>query len=671
MSTFKTIPKVQQGNDPESVLTSGPAPTVESQASVELNQQPFPAATKDYCHALINGFTIRVPRRKITLSDTLLERPGSPSSVKKNAPIYVYDTSGPFTDPATTVDLRRGLTALRQPWLEQRGDTLVVTTGDTLVVTTGVGPQLSAKPEPGIATGTVRRARSGRNVTQMHYARAGVITAEMAYVALRENSNRSPGTESSTLQQHPGEAWGAQIPETITGEFVRTEIAAGRAILPANINHPELEPMIIGRNFLVKVSADAGDAIRSTSIEEQVEKLVWATRWGADALMDRSTEEPMQQRREWSLRHSPVPIGTVPIYQALAHVGGVAEDLTWEVFRATLIEQAEQGVDYMTLHGGLLLEYIPLTTERLSGIVSRGGVIMAKWCLAHRQENFIYRHFNEICHLLGMYDVAISLGAGLRPGCIADANDAAQLSELRTLGELTAQAWQRDVQVMIEGSGHAPMHLIKSNMNQQLRHCYEAPLCTPGPLTSDIAPGYDHLSANIGAAMIAWFGCAMLCAVAPKDHTGLTTKEDVKMGLISLKIAAHSADLAKGHPAAQVRDNALSWARFECRWEDQFNLALDPHAAKRYHDVNLPKTSEKGALVCARCGPRSCDLNISQHSPNCRANDALSLRTITGQDIRSTASDSGQGMSEMAQLFRKQGSQLGGHHSQDGTDTKG
>jgi len=663
MSTFNKNPKVHQSKSPESLFSSAQPPKLETQMSVELNQQTFPAATKDYCSGLINGLCIRVPRRKITLSDTRLERPDGPSSVKKNAPVFVYDTTGPFTDLATTVDIRCGLAPLRQPWLEQRGD--------TLMVNIGAGQQPSAKAEPSISTGIVRRARSGRNVTQMHYARAGVITAEMEYVALRENSNHGPGADASTHHQHLGEAWGAQIPETITGEFVRAEIAAGRAILPANINHPELEPMIIGRNFLVKVSSDAGDANLSTSIEEQVEKLVWATRWGADTLMDRSSGEHMQQRREWTLRNSPIPIGTEPIYQALAKVGGVVENLTWEVFRATLIEQAEQGVDYMTLHGGLLLKYIPLTTDRLSGIVSRGGVIMAKWCLAHHQENFIYNHFNEICHLLGMYDVAISLGAGLRPGCIADANDAAQLSELRTLGELTAQAWQRDIQVLIEGSSHAPMHLIKANMNQQLRHCYEAPMCMPGPLTSDIAPGYDYLSANIGAAMIAWFGCAMLCAVSPTEHPVLTTKEDVKLGLISLKIAAHSADLAKGLPGAQVRDNALSWARFECRWEDQFNLALDPRAAKRYHDVTLPKSSAKTALFCALCGPRFCAMDISHQPHNCRANPALSLRTITGQDLSSSASKSGQGMADMAQLFRAQGSQLYGNHSLDGTDNTG
>jgi len=658
MSTFESKQEAKQeerkGQPQPSNLNSGQQPDLESLTSAELNQQTFPAAEKFYSESVVNNLRIRVPLRKITLSDTRLERPDGQIAVQKNPPIFVYDTSGPFTDPAVTVDIRRGLAPLRQPWLEQRAD--------SLLVETGAGEKSTPEREPGSATDRVRRARSGRNVTQMHYARAGIITAEMEYVALRENINRSAIIDPSINQQHPGEAWGAQIPETITAEFVRSEIAAGRAILPANINHPELEPMIIGRNFLVKINANIGNSPLSSSIADEVEKLVWATRWGADTLMDLSTGEQIHQTREWIIRNSPIPIGTVPIYQALEKVGGVAEDLTWDLFRQTLIEQAEQGVDYMTLHAGVLLEYIPLTADRLTGIVSRGGAIMAKWCLAHHQENFIYSHFDEICQLLSSYDVAISLGDGLRPGSIADANDAAQFAELRTLGELTAVAWQRDIQVMIEGPGHVPMHMIKANMNQQLRHCYEAPFYTLGPLTTDIAPGYDHLTSGIGAAMIGWFGCAMLCYVTPKEHLGLPNKEDVKLGLITYKIAAHAADLAKGHPGAQIRDNALSKARFEFRWEDQFNLALDPITARSFHDATLPKASAKTAHFCSMCGPKFCSMKISHELRNYRPKDALSLKTITGQDIRTTAIAAGQGMSDMAQVFREQGSQLYNNH---------
>ncbi len=564
--------------------------------------QPLPQSRKVYVQG--SRLDLRVPFRAIQLSAT-------PSALggEDNAEEWVYDTSGPYTDPAVSIDLRRGLPALRQPWLEARQDSDVLAQ-----LSSAYGrrreqdPQLEAlrfnRAQP------VRRAHQGGNVSQLHYARRGIITAEMEYVALRENLRRQALTEGHG--QHPGQSFGASIPAEITPAFVRDEIARGRAIIPANINHPELEPMIIGRNFLVKVNANIGNSALVSSIEEEVEKMTWAIRWGADTVMDLSTGRHIHETREWILRNSPVPIGTVPIYQALEKVDGVAEDLTWEIFRDTLIEQAEQGVDYFTIHAGVLLRYVPLTAKRLTGIVSRGGSIMAKWCLAHHQENFLYTHFEDICAIMKAYDVAFSLGDGLRPGSIADANDEAQFGELRTLGELTQLAWRHDVQVMIEGPGHVPMHLIKENMELQLEVCQEAPFYTLGPLTTDIAPGYDHITSGIGAAMIGWYGCAMLCYVTPKEHLGLPDKKDVKDGIITYKIAAHAADLAKGHPGAQRRDNALSKARFEFRWEDQFNLSLDPDTARAYHDATMPKEAHKLAHFCSMCGPRFCCMQITQ-----------------------------------------------------------
>ena len=564
--------------------------------------QPLPQSRKVYVQG--SRPDLRVPFRAIQLSPT-------PSALggEDNAEEWVYDTSGPYTDPAVSIDLRRGLPALRQPWLEARQDSEVLTQ-----LSSAYGrrreqdPQLEAlrftRAQP------VRRAHPGGNVSQLHYARRGIITAEMEYVALRENLRRQALIEGHG--QHPGQSFGASIPSEITPAFVRDEIARGRAIIPANINHPELEPMIIGRNFLVKVNANIGNSALVSSIEEEVEKMTWAIRWGADTVMDLSTGRHIHETREWILRNSPVPIGTVPIYQALEKVDGVAEELTWEIFRDTLIEQAEQGVDYFTIHAGVLLRYVPLTAKRLTGIVSRGGSIMAKWCLAHHQENFLYTHFEDICAIMKAYDVAFSLGDGLRPGSIADANDEAQFGELRTLGELTQRAWQHDVQVMVEGRGHVPMHLIKENMDLQLEVCQEAPFYTLGPLTTDIAPGYDHITSGIGAAMIGWYGCAMLCYVTPKEHLGLPDKKDVKDGIITYKIAAHAADLAKGHPGAQRRDNALSKARFEFRWEDQFNLSLDPDTARAYHDATMPKEAHKLAHFCSMCGPRFCSMQITQ-----------------------------------------------------------
>ncbi len=564
--------------------------------------QPLPQSRKVYVQG--SRPDLRVPFRAIQLSAT-------PSALggEDNAEEWVYDTSGPYTDPAVSIDLRRGLPALRQPWLEARQDSDVLAQ-----LSSAYGrrreqdPQLEAlrfnRAQP------VRRAHQGGNVSQLHYARRGIITAEMEYVALRENLRRQALTEGHG--QHPGQSFGASIPAEITPAFVRDEIARGRAIIPANINHPELEPMIIGRNFLVKVNANIGNSALVSSIEEEVEKMTWAIRWGADTVMDLSTGRHIHETREWILRNSPVPIGTVPIYQALEKVDGVAEDLTWEIFRDTLIEQAEQGVDYFTIHAGVLLRYVPLTAKRLTGIVSRGGSIMAKWCLAHHQENFLYTHFEDICAIMKAYAVAFSLGDGLRPGSIADANDEAQFGELRTLGELTQLAWRHDVQVMIEGPGHVPMHLIKENMELQLEVCQEAPFYTLGPLTTDIAPGYDHITSGIGAAMIGWYGCAMLCYVTPKEHLGLPDKKDVKDGIITYKIAAHAADLAKGHPGAQRRDNALSKARFEFRWEDQFNLSLDPDTARAYHDATMPKEAHKLAHFCSMCGPRFCSMQITQ-----------------------------------------------------------
>ena len=523
---------------------------------------------------------LRVPMREISLSRTH-------TGVKEeiNAPVHVYDTSGPYTDPEAKINLKKGLDPVRQPWIESRNDTGL--------------------------RGKFRVAKPGRNVSQMHYAKKGIITHEMEYIAIRENL-LSEKISSALKSQHPGQNFGASVPAVVTPEFVRDEVARGRAIIPANINHPELEPMIIGRNFFVKINANIGNSAIASSIEEEVEKMTWATLWGADTVMDLSTGKNIHETREWILRNSPVPIGTVPIYQALEKVDGKAEELTWEIYRDTLIEQAEQGVSYFTIHAGVLLRYVPLTAKRVTGIVSRGGSIHAKWCLAHHKENFATEHFEEICEIMKAYDVSFSLGDGLRPGSIADANDRAQFAELETLGQLTKIAWKHDVQTMIEGPGHVPMHLIKINMDKQLKECGEAPFYTLGPLTTDIAPGYDHITSGIGAAMIGWFGCAMLCYVTPKEHLGLPNKNDVKTGVITYKIAAHAADLAKGHPGAQARDNALSKARFEFRWEDQFNLSLDPATAKEFHDETLPQDAAKVAHFCSMCGPQFCSMKVTQ-----------------------------------------------------------
>src|SRR5713101_1385596 len=584
-----------------------------------ITTQPFPASRKIYIEG--SRASIRVPMREIRLTPTKSFKSGA---VEENAPFLIYDTSGPYTDPVAGIDIRRGLAPLRQEWIIGRGD--VETLSE---VSSEYGRlRLADRKLDALRFAHLRkplRAKPGCNVTQMHYARKGIITPEMEFIAIRENLKRQAamcqgngngngnGHGGNRLtSQHPGNAWGASIPDEVTPEFVRDEIARGRAIVPANINHPELEPMIIGRNFLVKINANIGNSAVASSIEEEVEKMIWATRWGADTVMDLSTGKNIHETREWILRNSPAPIGTVPIYQALEKVNGKAEELTWEIFRDTLIEQAEQGVDYFTIHAGVLLRYIPLTAKRMTGIVSRGGSILAKWCLAHHQENFLYTHFAEICEIMQAYDVSFSLGDGLRPGSIADANDEAQFAELETLGELTKIAWQHDVQTMIEGPGHVPMHLIQVNMEKQLKECHEAPFYTLGPLTTDIAPGYDHITSAIGAAMIGWFGCAMLCYVTPKEHLGLPDREDVKAGVIAYKIAAHAADLAKGHPGAQARDNALSQARFEFRWQDQFNLSLDPETAKDFHDETLPAEGAKVAHFCSMCGPHFCSMKITQ-----------------------------------------------------------
>ena len=547
---------------------------------------------------------IQVPFREISLTETPTGLGG-----EYNPPVMVYDTSGVYTDPDVQIDLNQGLPSVRQTWIEERDDT------DVLSSLSSDFGQARLKD---IRTADIRfahiqnprRAKAGKNVTQMHYAKQGIITPEMEYIAIRENQRQGDGVD---MRQHAGQNFGAQNLREITPEFVRQEVAAGRAIIPANINHPEIEPMIIGRNFLVKINANIGNSALGSSIDEEVAKMTWATRWGADTIMDLSTGKNIHETREWIIRNSPVPIGTVPIYQALEKVDGVAEDLTWEIFKDTLIEQAEQGVDYFTIHAGVLLRYVPMTANRLTGIVSRGGSIMAQWCLAHHQENFLYTHFDEICEIMKAYDVSFSLGDGLRPGCVQDANDEAQFSELKTLGELTHRAWEHDVQVMIEGPGHVPMHMIKENMDLQLEVCKEAPFYTLGPLTTDIAPGYDHITSAIGAAMIGWYGTAMLCYVTPKEHLGLPNKKDVKDGIITYKIAAHAADLAKGHPGAQVRDNALSKARFEFRWDDQFNLSLDPDTARSMHDETLPKEAHKSAHFCSMCGPKFCSMKITQN----------------------------------------------------------
>ncbi|MCE2866701.1 MAG: phosphomethylpyrimidine synthase ThiC [Oxalobacteraceae bacterium] len=579
--------------------------------------QPLPNSRKIYVPG--SRADIQVPMREVSQSDT----PAS-FGAEKNPPVYVYDTSGPYTDPSAKIDIRSGLSPLRGQWISERNDTEELAGPTSLYGIERLSDPKLAELRFNLHR-KPRRAKSGKNVTQMHYARQGIVTPEMEYIAIRENLRRqdyiaslkASGPNGAKLaemmmRQHPGQSYGASIPAEITPEFVRDEVARGRAIIPANINHPESEPMIIGRNFLVKINANIGNSAVTSSIGEEVEKMTWAIRWGGDTVMDLSTGKHIHETREWIIRNSPVPIGTVPIYQALEKVNGKAEDLTWEIFRDTLIEQAEQGVDYFTIHAGVLLRYVPLTAKRMTGIVSRGGSIMAKWCLAHHKESFLYEHFEDICDIMKAYDVSFSLGDGLRPGSIYDANDEAQLGELRTLGELTQIAWKHDVQVMIEGPGHVPMQLIKENMDIQLKECHEAPFYTLGPLTTDIAPGYDHITSGIGAAQIGWYGCAMLCYVTPKEHLGLPNKTDVKDGIITYKIAAHAADLAKGHPGAQVRDNALSKARFEFRWEDQFNLGLDPDKAREFHDETLPKDSAKVAHFCSMCGPHFCSMKITQ-----------------------------------------------------------
>ncbi len=574
--------------------------------------KPLPNSRKVYVEG--SRPDLRVPMREIRQSDTPLHSAAAPGGTaarsEPNPPIFVYDTSGPYTDPGARIDIRQGLPPLRQKWILERGDTEELT-GPT----SRYGRERLADPKLAQLRFNLGRkplrARSGGNVTQMHYARRGLITPEMEFIAIRENQ-RVEALSNLLRRQHPGQDFGAAVPKAITPEFVRDEVARGRAIIPANINHPETEPMIIGRNFLVKINANIGNSAVSSGIQEEVEKMTWAIRWGGDTVMDLSTGQHIHETREWIVRNSPVPIGTVPIYQALEKVDGKAEELTWEIYRDTLIEQCEQGVDYFTVHAGVRLPYIPLTAKRMTGIVSRGGSILAKWCLAHHKESFLYTHFEEICEILKAYDVSFSLGDGLRPGSIYDANDEAQIAELKTLGELTDIAWKHDVQVMIEGPGHVPMQLIKENMDLQLQYCREAPFYTLGPLTTDIAPGYDHITSAIGAAMIGWFGTAMLCYVTPKEHLGLPDKDDVKDGIIAYKIAAHAADLAKGHPGAQVRDNALSKARFEFRWEDQFNLGLDPDKAREFHDETLPQEGAKLAHFCSMCGPHFCSMKITQ-----------------------------------------------------------
>jgi phosphomethylpyrimidine synthase len=583
---------------------------------------------------------IRIPMREIQLSPTLIGGSKNTPQYEENEAVPVYDTSGPYGDPDVAINVQQGLAKLRQPWISARNDSEELDDRSSAYTKERLADDgLDELRFNGLLT--PKRAKTGRCVTQLHYARQGIVTPEMEFIAIRENMGRERIRSEVLRHQHPGMSFGASLPENITAGFVRDEVAAGRAIIPANINHPESEPMIIGRNFLVKVNANIGNSAVTSSIEEEVEKLVWSTRWGADTVMDLSTGRYIHETREWILRNSPVPIGTVPIYQALEKVNGIAEDLTWEAFRDTLLEQAEQGVDYFTIHAGVLLRYVPMTAKRLTGIVSRGGSIMAKWCLSHHKENFLFEHFREICEICAAYDVSLSLGDGLRPGSIQDANDEAQFSELHTLGELTKIAWEYDVQVMIEGPGHVPMQMIKRNMTEELEHCHEAPFYTLGPLTTDIAPGYDHFTSGIGAAMIGWFGCAMLCYVTPKEHLGLPNKEDVKQGLITYKIAAHAADLAKGHPGAQIRDNAMSKARFEFRWEDQFNLALDPFTARAYHDETLPQESGKVAHFCSMCGPKFCSMKISQE-----VRDYAAAQTIEV------------GMAGMSENFRAKGGEI-------------
>lgn len=624
-------------------IISGPLDSSSAEALSAEVRKPFPKSRRIYVDGP-NG--VHVPMREISLSPTRGKEGDT-----QNTPVTVYDTSGPYTDPDAQIDLLSGLPRVRQGWIEQRGDT------EQLRGPSSIYGRIRAADAKTVHLRfdhihPPRKAKVGLNVSQMHYARKGVITPEMEYIAIRENERfeqlRNEYMHAGYLKRmHRGQAFGADIPQIVTPEFVRSEVACGRAIIPANINHPECEPMIIGRNFRVKINANIGNSAVSSSIAEEVEKMVWAARWGADTVMDLSTGKHIHETREWIIRNSPVPIGTVPIYQALEKVDGKAEELTWEIFRDTLIEQAEQGVDYFTIHAGVLLRYVPWTAERLTGIVSRGGSIMAKWCLAHHKENFLYTHFADICEIMKAYDVSFSLGDGLRPGCIADANDDAQMGELHTLGELTALAWEHDVQTMIEGPGHVPMQLIKENMDEQLQHCYEAPFYTLGPLTTDIAPGYDHITSGIGAANIGWYGTAMLCYVTPKEHLGLPDKNDVREGIVTYKLAAHAADLAKGHPCAQVRDNALSKARFEFRWEDQFNLSLDPDKAREFHDATLPQEGAKLAHFCSMCGPHFCSMKITQ--------DVREYAAKVGVDEKSAVE---KGLAQKAEEFRQAGSEV-------------
>ncbi|MFQ3193656.1 MAG: phosphomethylpyrimidine synthase [Colwellia sp.] len=625
-----------------------------------VSDQSFPNSKKVYVQGKIHD--IKVGMREITLSDTLLAGNKDQPTYEKNEPLCVYDTSGFYTDENVEVDVHKGIPRLRESWIDNRGDVEFLTANSSnyaqqRLTDDGVDAiRFEHLPK-------MRVAKKGKNVTQMHYARQGIITPEMEYIAIRENLKREEVKDKTLLLQHKGQSFGASIPEQITPEFVREEVARGRAIIPVNINHPECEPMIIGRNFLIKVNANIGNSAVTSSIEEEVEKLVWSTKWGADTVMDLSTGRNIHETREWIMRNSPVPIGTVPIYQALEKVNGVAEDLTWEIFRDTLIEQAEQGVDYFTIHAGVLLRYVPMTAKRVTGIVSRGGSIMAKWCLAHHKENFLYTHFEDICEILKQYDVSFSLGDGLRPGSVADANDEAQFAELHTLGELTKIAWQHDVQTIIEGPGHVPLHLIKANMEEQLKHCGEAPFYTLGPLTTDIAPGYDHITSGIGAANIGWYGCAMLCYVTPKEHLGLPNKEDVKEGLMTYKIAAHAGDLAKGHPGAQIRDNAMSKARFEFRWYDQFNIGLDPERAKAYHDETLPQESGKVAHFCSMCGPKFCSMKISQevrdYAAGLEASNKIEIQLLDEVIVLdATPENIEQGMAEKSAEFKATGSEI-------------
>ena len=613
-----------------------------------ITTRPLPASNKVYVHAHARP-DIKVPLRAIELSDTHGHGNENGNGAETKMPLMVYDTSGPYTDPTVTTDIRKGLAPLRLEWIKARADVEEIS-GSYAPSNgkNGATHSLVTERFPEAARRSILRAQAGRNVSQMHYAKQGIITPEMEYIAIRENLGREKAYENGAgARIHAGNSFGAALPEFVTAEFVRAEVACGRAIIPANINHPESEPMIIGRNFLVKINANIGNSAVASSVEEEVEKMIWATRWGSDTVMDLSTRDNIHETREWILRNSPVPIGTVPIYQALEKVNGKAEDLTWEIFRDTLLEQAEQGVSYFTIHAGVLLRYVPLTAKRVTGIVSRGGSIMAKWCLAHHKENFLYTHFEDICQIMKAYDVSFSLGDGLRPGSIADANDEAQFGELETLGELTEIAWKHDVQVMIEGPGHVPMHMIHENMTKQLEVCHEAPFYTLGPLTTDIAPGYDHITSAIGAAMIGWYGTAMLCYVTPKEHLGLPDKKDVKDGVIAYKIAAHAADLAKGHPGAQVRDNALSQARFEFRWEDQFNLSLDPETAREFHDETLPAQGAKVAHFCSMCGPHFCSMKITQDVREYAAQKGLEDQAALQA-----------GMQEKAEEFKKTGAKL-------------